>query len=211
MKRSLCVLSLIGVAGSAGLTGIWASGADTPATTGERATVLQASQVEGNAGLAEAVAEPGEIASDVLPAEHERLLRAIRERRLLEFRYGGHRRLFEPHAYGLSPTGEAVLHGFQIAGESSSAAPPGWRTFTVGEMSELVVSTRRFPQARPGYGGERFALDPLWAEIAPPTRTPSSPRILTVDPREGESLLPGERLEPTERTPRTPRTVPNQE
>lgn len=120
------------------------------------------------AAPSESLAEPP--TAVVLPAEHECLLRAIQELRLIEFDYGGFRRVFEPHAYGVGSSGEAVLHGFQLEGESSSASPPGWRTFTVAEMSALVVSTRRFSQARPGFAYERFALDPLWAVISPTSR-----------------------------------------
>ncbi len=96
---------------------------------------------------------------------HAVLRRAIEERRMVNFSYGGFARVLEPHAYGVSMTGEVVLHGYQTAGGSSSVPPPGWRTFTVSGISDLVVTERRFAKPRADYSAERPRLEPLWAEV----------------------------------------------
>ena len=107
-----------------------------------------------------------EVATPARPAQHELLVRAVLERRLLHFSYQGHARVVEPHAYGVSSAGEVVLHGYQTAGGSASEPPPGWRTFTVAEMSEIVAAEAGFSRPRKSYTGERPRLDPLWAEVS---------------------------------------------
>ena len=120
---------------------------------------------------AEEAAETGGVAvaeapTPARPVQHELLVRAILERRLLHFSYGGYPRVVEPHAYGVSTAGEVVLHGYQTAGGSASEPPPGWRTFTVAEMGEIVVAETGFSGPRRSYTGDRPKLDPLWAEIS---------------------------------------------
>ncbi|MBC8010310.1 MAG: hypothetical protein H7067_09450 [Burkholderiales bacterium] len=98
-------------------------------------------------------------------SHHDALVRAIGEKHLLHFTYAGHARVVEPYAYGVSATGEAVLHGYQVAGGSTSKPPPGWRTFAVSGISEVVETSRRFSKLRADYSSERPKLDPQWAEV----------------------------------------------
>ena len=99
---------------------------------------------------------------------HDLLVRAINERLLVQFTYGGHVRVCEPYAYGVGAAGEAILHTFQTAGSSASRPPPGWRTFTVSGIENMVLTQRRFTRLRAGFNEERPRLDPAWAEIVPP-------------------------------------------
>lgn len=103
-----------------------------------------------------------------VPANHAVFIQAISERRLLQFSYAGHVRVCEPHAYGVSSTGEAVLHTFQTAGSSGSRPPPGWRTFTVSGITDVVLTQRRFAKARSDFTEQRPALEPTWAELPAP-------------------------------------------
>jgi hypothetical protein len=99
-------------------------------------------------------------------AERETLIRAVAERRVVTFLYQGHPRVVEPHACGIATaTGEAVLHGFQTGGGSTSGALPAWRTFSVAKITSLVATGERFAEARPGYVAQRPPLDPVWAEL----------------------------------------------
>ena len=101
-----------------------------------------------------------------LPA---RLALAVRERRVIIFNYSGLPRVLEPHACGVAAaTGEPVLHGYQTEGGSVSGKLPGWRTFAVAGIRDLVVGEKTFTLPRPGYDAERPKLDPAWAEIASP-------------------------------------------
>lgn len=101
-------------------------------------------------------------------------IRAIHERRVVNFNYGGHERTVEPHAYGVATTGDVVLHGYQTSVGSASGKPPGWRTFNTAEIKELAVTETTFARARADYSAERPKLEPLWAEVAAPAATPAS-------------------------------------
>ncbi len=105
---------------------------------------------------------------------HDLLVRAVQERLLVQFTYGGHVRVCEPHAYGVGAEGAAILHTFQVAGGSASKPPPGWRTFAVAGIEDLVLTQRRFVRVRAGFNEERPRLDPAWAEIVPTEEPPTS-------------------------------------
>lgn len=104
-------------------------------------------------------------ATETKSAAHEILVSAIREKQVLRFTYNGHARVVEPQAYGLSATGEVVLHAFQTKGGSASKPPPGWRTFNVGLIENLAATEARFSRARPGYVPGEPGLTPVWAAL----------------------------------------------
>jgi hypothetical protein len=130
-----------------------------------------------------ASAATGTSAAEADPAarspQHDLLVRAIAEKRVLHFSYAGHPRVVEPYAYGVSATGEAVLHGYQIAGGSTSKPPPGWRTFAVSGITDVVGTERRFSKARADYSAERPKLDPQWAEVEGAAKTETAERTET--------------------------------
>lgn len=103
----------------------------------------------------------------VIPSEATPLLQALRERRVLTFRYHGHERVVEPHACGIATNGERVLHGYQTAGGSVKGDLPGWRTFTLAEIGALVVTEKTFAGPRPDYAAAHLRLQPLWGELTP--------------------------------------------
>jgi predicted DNA-binding transcriptional regulator YafY len=87
----------------------------------------------------------------------EKLLRqAIRDRRLVEFRYHGEHRSVEPYRLGLDG-GRLRLVGWQ--------SRKGWRSFHVDEMEELELTSRSFLQPREGYKRGDGAMDRILAEI----------------------------------------------
>jgi len=96
---------------------------------------------------------------------HELLVQAIREKRVLIFTYRGHRRVVEPHAYGRSTKGEALLHAYQLDGTSASRPPPGWRTFATNLIEAPKLGEALFTEARDGYSPNELRLSPLWAEV----------------------------------------------
>jgi len=101
-------------------------------------------------------------------APRDLLAGAIRERRIVSFVYQGQPRTVEPHACGVvAPDGEPVLHGYQIAGGSTSGQLPGWRTFAITKITELAVTETPFDAPRAGYASGRPRLDPVWAELDP--------------------------------------------
>lgn len=74
----------------------------------------------------------------------QRLVDAIRNKRIIEFDYGGYHRIAEPHVYGLNGGVEQLLV-YQVAGGSSSGGLPEWRRVDVPGMSGLSVLEDTFP------------------------------------------------------------------
>lgn len=101
----------------------------------------------------------------VAPMAQPDLKRAVQERLVVRFTYDGRPRVVEPHAYGIGPDGEPVLHGYQTDGESVSGGLPGWRTFAARRIVDISLTTERFPAARPDHVEGRPRLNPLWAEV----------------------------------------------
>lgn len=74
----------------------------------------------------------------------DHLLRvAIAQTRLVTFNLKGLTRRAEPHDYGIT-NGTARLFFYQVGGQSSSAAPFGWRWATVSEISDLEILDETF-------------------------------------------------------------------
>ena len=87
----------------------------------------------------------------------ETLLReAIRDRRVVEFRYHGEHRVVEPYRLGVG-AGRLRLVGWQ--------SRKGWRSFHVAEMEELELAERSFSEPREGYSRGDPAMDRILAEI----------------------------------------------
>lgn len=104
------------------------------------------------------------------PDPTELLRDALRRQRVLRLRYGGHLRLVEPHALGVSAGGHRALLAWQIEGGSRSEPPNGWRTFLVGELSDVALTARGFTP-RPGYNRDKAALREIELEV---TREPGA-------------------------------------
>ncbi|EYD77548.1 hypothetical protein Rumeso_00714 [Rubellimicrobium mesophilum DSM 19309] len=87
----------------------------------------------------------------------ETLLRqAIRDRRVIEFRYHDEHRSVEPYRLGVDG-GRLRLVGWQ--------SRKGWRSFHVDEMEELEATERTFLQPREGYVRGDSAMDRILAEV----------------------------------------------
>jgi predicted DNA-binding transcriptional regulator YafY len=121
------------------------------------------------AGLAQLSCNPVEaLASEENDLSHRRLtaIRALREHRVLEFRYHGHARRVEPHALGRMKDGDVALLGWQVEGGSRSEPPPGWRNFLMAEIEQLRVSADKFVP-RTDYRPEKTHFADMIAEVAP--------------------------------------------
>jgi hypothetical protein len=94
------------------------------------------------------------------------LMRAIAEKRLIEFVYRvGRSRIVEPHDYGIRGGVESIL-GYQISGESRSGAPHGWKYFDVDGMRQLRVLERQFAGTRAESGQHHRTWDTLFARVS---------------------------------------------
>lgn len=83
---------------------------------------------------------------------------AIRTKHMVEFDYGGHHRVAEPHIYG-QHAGVDQLLVFQVEGTSSSGGLPQWRRVDVHGMTALAVLDRTFAGPRPNPSGEHSSWD----------------------------------------------------
>lgn len=89
---------------------------------------------------------------------------ALRERRLLKFRYHEHERRVEPHALGRMKDGALMLLAWQVAGGSHSEPPPGWRNFLLTDIAGIELQEERFAP-RPDYRPEKTRLREILAEV----------------------------------------------
>ena len=93
------------------------------------------------------------------------LVRAIADKRLIEFIYkAGRPRIVEPHDYGIRHGVERLL-GFQISGESRSGAPHGWKEYDIDGMYQLRVLERRFAGTRADSAQHHRTWDTLFARV----------------------------------------------
>lgn len=72
---------------------------------------------------------------------------AIRQKRIISFRYKGAIRTVEPHCVGYDKDGDLTLSAWQLSGGSGV----GFRDFHVGKLSALTITDRTFSIARQGY------------------------------------------------------------
>lgn len=102
-------------------------------------------------------------AAEALPRLEDRLRAALRERRVVRFRYRGLVRWVQPHALGRFRNGRNALLGWQTSGGSRSTPPPGWRAFLLAAIEDLVVTEVKFAP-RPDCAPEKSGLVGVEAE-----------------------------------------------
>lgn len=88
------------------------------------------------------------------------IIKAIENKKLLEFNYQGFYRVVEPHTFGEFNNGNELLIAFQVDGESSSRKPPFWSSFKIIEIEDICIMERSFLKPREGYkrGDKRFKV-----------------------------------------------------
>jgi hypothetical protein len=102
---------------------------------------------------------------DVVAITHQQLCAAIETLHVIEFSYGGCRRIAEPHDYG-THAGRPKLFFYQLGGESSSGAPLGWRLAHVPDMTNIRITDRKFLGSRPTPSGRHIRWDSLFASVS---------------------------------------------
>ncbi len=95
---------------------------------------------------------------------NRQLVNAIRNRRMIEFDYGDHRRIAEPHVYGLKDGTEQLLV-YQVAGGSSSGGLPEWRRVDLPRMSGLSILEDTFVGPRPNPSGRHSIWDQIYEKV----------------------------------------------
>jgi hypothetical protein len=101
----------------------------------------------------------------VITVVNAELVRAIRERRLVELVYkGGRPRTVEPHDYGIR-RGACWLLVYQLAGESRSGASAGWKWLSISDIEQLRVLERHFSGTRADSVQQHRDWDSLFARV----------------------------------------------
>lgn len=93
------------------------------------------------------------------------LVSAIHGKRMIEFDYGGHHRVAEPHVYGRIGGVDQLL-AYQIAGGSTSGGLPQWRRVDINGMTGLTIRPDMFPGPRPNPSGVHSAWDQYYAVVS---------------------------------------------
>ena len=76
---------------------------------------------------------------------------AIRCKKLLQFSYGNHMRVVEPHILGRDSAGHDVLSAYLVRGYSESRKQPYWRFYLLSDLKPLTMVDETFPGPRKGY------------------------------------------------------------
>jgi WYL domain-containing protein len=80
---------------------------------------------------------------------------AIKSRQLLQFYYTGDKvpgtRIVEPYQVGYTKAGNPALSAYYLSGASESGGGPGWRLYTLSDMSQVVALPTQFSGPRPEY------------------------------------------------------------
>lgn len=83
---------------------------------------------------------------------------------LLEFSYGGRRRLVAPYCHGVTRNGEA-LRGVQVGGESRSGGVGFGKLWLLSRMSDLRATSQAFVPDDPDYNPNDRAMRSIHCRI----------------------------------------------
>jgi hypothetical protein len=93
------------------------------------------------------------------------ICQAIKERRLLEVVYHDRARLIAPHVYGVDTTGDELLSGYQISGDSRGGQTRGWKSLKMAQVSKLKLTTLHF-HPRPEYAHNDRAFARILCQVS---------------------------------------------
>ena len=95
----------------------------------------------------------------------EDLLRAISDRREVEFTYDGLPWVVRPAACGRhATTGRELLRGYQVDGLSHSNLLPAWELYSLAKIGDLVITARHF-EVPDGYSRDDRNLGLIFGQL----------------------------------------------
>jgi len=89
---------------------------------------------------------------------------AIANKNIIEFTYKGHRRIAEPHVYGIKNEKRQLLV-YQVGGGKSSGRIPDWRRVAIDEISGLKTTDQTFLGARDNPAADYSDWDVIIARV----------------------------------------------
>jgi len=90
---------------------------------------------------------------------------AIREQLCLELSYDGYARVVEPHAYGVTKAGNAVVRVWQVRGGSAHNERAGWKLLRVDETRAIKLLDEKSQAPRPGYKHGDKAMQRIYCQV----------------------------------------------
>jgi hypothetical protein len=90
---------------------------------------------------------------------------AIRQRRLLEFRYQGLPRVVEPYVHGVSTRGVDVLRAVQVGGSSNSGGFGYAKLWALADITALRITSETFPADDPNYDPSDSGMQSIHCHI----------------------------------------------
>jgi hypothetical protein len=102
-----------------------------------------------------------------LVATPDLICTGIRRHALLEFEYGGLRRIVAPYCHGFTKRGSEVLRAMQVGGRSRAGGLGFGKLWTVGLMINVRVSPETFLPDDPDYHPDDGAMERIHCRIGP--------------------------------------------
>jgi hypothetical protein len=92
---------------------------------------------------------------------------AIRCKKLLQFSYGNHLRMVEPHIFGQDSAGRDILSAYLVGGYSESGKEPYWRFYFLSKIPLLTMLDEPFPGPRQGFNPKEPRIPKVYCCLEP--------------------------------------------
>lgn len=90
---------------------------------------------------------------------------AIQSKKCVSIQYGGHKRIVEVHAMGITKRGHPVARGWQISGGSNGSGQSGWKLFRLDRGKQISLLNQGSKAPREGYVHNDRTIDLILAQI----------------------------------------------
>jgi len=90
---------------------------------------------------------------------------AIKNKKLLQFRYDDRVRVVEPHLLGRNTAEHDVLSAYLVRGYTESDARPLWRLYLMREMKQLSVLDESFSEPRKDYNPKDQRMERIYCRL----------------------------------------------
>jgi len=90
---------------------------------------------------------------------------AIRCKRLLQFSYGNHTRVVEPHLLGRDSAGHDILSAYLVRGYSESRKQPSWRFYLLSDVTLPAMLDETFSGPRKGYNAKDPRIPKVYCRL----------------------------------------------
>lgn len=94
----------------------------------------------------------------------EKIITAIKNKKLISLIYEGGSREIEPHCFGITTADNHAIRAFQVDGYSSSGKL-GWKLFDLKKAEAVKVLDKSFDEQRPGYKRGDKGMKKIIAEL----------------------------------------------